>query len=90
MHVRDIHIHIRLALLDLGRDPYIALPRAKTDSKNMLKNLRVEQAYNQKSSMRPEIKERIKQARNDAARAYETSLPHNERMSAAEFSMHDI
>lgn len=40
---RDLGIHIRLALLDLGRDPNQKLPRTSKDLSAMLKGLRQEQ-----------------------------------------------
>jgi hypothetical protein len=90
MSVRELKIHIRLARLDLGQDPDAGLPNDRGELTSILKALRVEQAYSQKSAMRPEIKERIRQSRNDAARAFEASLPDHERASAAEFAMRDI
>lgn len=90
MAANDLKIHIRLARLDLGQDPYAGLPDDLESLSNLLRNLRIEQAYSHKSAMRLEIKDRIKQARNDAARAFEESLPAHDRMSAAEFAMFDI
>ena len=40
---RDLCIHIRLALLDLGRDEKQKLPRTSKDLSAMLKGLRQEQ-----------------------------------------------
>lgn len=56
MKIADIKIEIRLALLDLGRDPYEKLPtkRAALEAKRDL--LRIEQARSVKSKLRPEIK----------------------------------
>lgn len=43
MRNSDIAINIRLALLDLGRDPKQKLPRTQAALKQMLAGLRVEQ-----------------------------------------------
>jgi hypothetical protein len=53
-------IEIRLALHDLGRDPYVRLPRQKPARQAMLRLLRIEQANSAASNLREDIKARIK------------------------------
>jgi len=56
MKIADIKIEIRLALLDLGRDAYQALPAKRPALEAMRDLLRIEQARSAKSKLRPEIK----------------------------------
>ena len=56
MKIADIQIEIRLALLDLGRDPHEKLPAKRPALEAMRDILRIEQARSAKSQLRPEIK----------------------------------
>ena len=49
---RDLCIHIRLALLDLGRDTDVRLPRTQAELKDMLKSLRQEQIASPTSNLK--------------------------------------
>lgn len=56
MKINDIKIEIRLAMLDLGRDPHAKLPTKRPALEAMRNLLRIEQARSAKSKLRPEIK----------------------------------
>ena len=56
MRIDDIKIEIRLALHDLGRDPYAKLPTQRAPLEAMRNVLRIEQAHSSKSKLCPEIK----------------------------------
>jgi hypothetical protein len=56
MKIDDIKIEIRLALLDLGRDPHEKLPTKRPALEAKRDLLRIEQARSAKSKLRPEIK----------------------------------
>jgi uncharacterized protein (DUF2267 family) len=59
MRLQDLKIQIRLALHDLGRDPYVALPRTRAALEAHWRLLRIEQARSARSQLRPEIKAAI-------------------------------
>lgn len=56
MRLSDTKIEIRLAMLDLGRDPHVKLPTKRAPLEAMRDVLRIEQARSTKSKLRPEIK----------------------------------
>lgn len=56
MKIADIKIEIRIALADLGRDPYQSLPRQRAALIAMRNVLRIEQARSRKSALRSDIK----------------------------------
>lgn len=57
MRIQDTQIEIRLALLDLGRDPHVKLPTKRAPLEAMRDLLRIEQARSQKSKLRQDIKD---------------------------------
>lgn len=57
MKLSDTKIEIRLALLDLGRDPYVKLPAKRAPLEAMRDILRIEQARSTKSKLRQDIKD---------------------------------
>lgn len=59
MSNNDLKIQIRLALHDLGRDPYQPLPRTKAALAAQWRLLQIEQANSAKSNLRDDIKARI-------------------------------
>lgn len=83
MRFKDIEIEVRLALLDLGRDPHVKLPRTRADLDAMRVSLRIEQAMSQTSKLRPEIKA----ARLACLPVTRTDFPHEGYDNAATFSV---
>ena len=60
MKIEYMKINIRLALLDLGRDPHVKLPDNRAKLETMWNQLRLEQANDPDSKLRDDIKKQIK------------------------------